>query len=313
MAHAKSFREGWNHERFAQYILGKVSFISTPDTTGDDTGFDISGFFIKEHPTKRGQILPFLPYTLQVKPPSWKEPRYLEKHLHELAVIGVPYYIGVVQPKTRTIDIYSGKGLQALFSLHDWEDLTRMVANGTATVRNETADEHQGIPARRVGNDFTVVLYKVASLTMTTGYDSKETAQWIADCQDSLDTFYSAKAGEFIYYGPPDQYAQWIGVGTFTHAIRRFMHASSMLAEVVFSDIRFVASKSTADRDFLVQLRDIAKHVVSIKERLVNKALSNEVIDDDQWRTWVASVETIGNSAEISPNETNEQQEAAQQ
>jgi hypothetical protein len=297
MAHLNSFRAGWNHERFAQFLLGKVSFISTPDTTGDDTGFDVSGFFIKPHPTKPRQILPFLPYALQVKPHSWRETDYVVKHLHELAVIGVPYYIGVVKPDEQSLDIYSGKGLQALFSLHDWEELTNMVEQGKATVRNELVEEHEGIPARRDGNDFTVVFYKVATLSMTTGYNSVETLRWVSDCQESLDTIQSAKAGEFIFHGPPDQYTQWIGVGTFTHAMRRFMHASAMLAEGIHYGNRFMTSDENFDREFLRQLGMIAQQVIDMKDRLGNKALANEIIDERQWNAWIKNVISIANTA----------------
>lgn len=310
MAHLKSFREGWNHERFAQFVLGKVSFISTPDTIGDDTGFDVSGFFIKPHPTKSGQILPFLPYALQVKPPSWNQADYIEKHLHELAVIGVPFYIGVVKPDKQTLDIYSGKGLQALFSLHDWEDLTRMVGEGTATVRNELVDEHQGLPARRDGNDFTVVLYKVSTLSMTTGFDSEETLRWVADCQDSMSTILSAKAGEFIFHGPPDQSSQWIGVGTFTHAMRRFMHASAMLAEEVHHGNRFMSSDADADREFLHQLGRIAEQVIDMKNRLHHQAFANEIIDARQWNAWVKNVIGIANTAKADLTDPTESMES---
>lgn len=297
MAHLKSFREGWNHERFAQFVLGKVSFISTPDTIGDDTGFDISGFFIKPHPTKPRQILPYLPYALQVKPHSWHEPDYIEKHLHELAVIGVPYYIGIVRPDSQTIDIYSGKGLQALFSLHDWEDLVTMVASGSATVRNELAEDHQGIPARRDGDNFTVILYKVTELTMTSGHESDETKKWVDDCQDSMNTIWSAKAGEFIFHGPRDQYTQWIGVGTFIHALRRFMHASAALAEELHHGNRFMSLDENADDHFLRELGGFANQLINMRNRLCDKGLVGEIIDEQQWEAWVTSVISIANSA----------------
>lgn len=297
MAHLQSFRAGWNHERFAQFVLGKVSFISTPDSIGDDTGFDVSGFFIEQHPGRRGQIVPRLPYVLQVKPPSWNEHDYFEKHLHELAVMGVPFYVGVVRPLTQTIDIYSGKGLQALFSLHDWKDLVKMISEGKATVHNELVEQYDGIPARRDGNKFTVFLYKVSTLTMTSGYQSDETLTWFADCQDSMNTIWSAKAGEFIFHGPPDQFSQWIGVGTFTHAVRRFMHASAMLAEEMHRDNRFMAADAAADRNFLIQLGDMAKCIDTMRNRLFNQKLSNEIIEDALWSAWTNNVIAIGNSA----------------
>lgn len=299
MAHLRSFREGWNHERFAQFVLGKVSFISTPDTVGDDTGFDISGFFIKPHPTKPKQILPFLPYVIQVKPPSWDDSNYIQKHLHELAVIGVPYYVGVVQPDTQTIDIYSGKGLQALFSLHDWEDLVRMVANGSATVRNELAKDHQGIPARRDGDNFTVILYKVTTLTMTSGHESDETKMWVDDCQESMNTIWSAKAGEFIFHGPPDQYTQWIGVGTFTHALRRFIHASAMIAETMQYGNHFMIPDKATDKNLLIKLGQISEVVDNLKNRLLDQKLAGETIDNRLWSAWIRNVKAIGRSATL--------------
>jgi len=86
MPYLKSFREGWNHERFGKFLLGKVSFLSTPDTIGDDTGSDASGFFLERHPTKPTMLIPSLPYAMQIRPQRDKQ--FVGKHIHELAALG---------------------------------------------------------------------------------------------------------------------------------------------------------------------------------------------------------------------------------
>jgi hypothetical protein len=300
VSHLKSYRQGWNHERFAKFIVGKLAFISSPSSTGDDTGTDVSGFFIKDHPTKKGQIVPDLSFVMQVKPPSWKKskkfPRYVQDRVRELGSFTVPFYISIVNPKTKELNVYSGQGLAALFALESATNLAHQIEKGEATIRCEIVDSIHGMPARRDGNSFTIIFYKVATLGMESGFDSPEALEWRRDCFYYTKTIESSSAGEFIFRGVPMPGAQWLGIGTYLHALRRNMHSAYILSEFVHSQYEPGVTPNDRMTRLIHALAESALQVDDVYNLFDGTPLREEIISSQEWTSWLFVINAVYNN-----------------
>ena len=64
MGHLHSFRQGWQSENLARFLLSKVSFISKPSTISDDLGSDFLCTLFK---IEKNELHPSSSFAIQIK------------------------------------------------------------------------------------------------------------------------------------------------------------------------------------------------------------------------------------------------------
>jgi hypothetical protein len=68
VAHLGLFREGWENEHLATYLLSRIAFIANPITVADDFGSDfLCTLFEPREIDNRQQLFPLRSFALQVK------------------------------------------------------------------------------------------------------------------------------------------------------------------------------------------------------------------------------------------------------
>jgi hypothetical protein len=307
MAQLRSYREGWNYERFARYVIGKLAFIASPDTIGDDIGVDLSGFFIETSKRKPQLLMPGSAFMMQVKPPSFRRQNgdvasryrsYVSKRIEAFTALGTPIYIGIVHSNKKQIDVYSCQGILVLLAAFGRDGLVHKVESGEISVEIGLLDSADSFPIQISSTStYKLLLHKVTTLTANTGIDSPEMMEWATDCDAYHRTLESYIAGEFIFDGPGGQFAQFIGIGTFSHAIKRMMHASTMLAEEIHHGHRFVDRPDDSDQKFLVSLGETASYLDRLRLRLVDDSSLKEIIDSRRWDAWLKNISAIAETA----------------
>ena len=117
MARLFRFREGWQSENLARYIISKFAFIAQPSNISDDIGSDFfcTTFEIVEK-NRIDYLMPKNSFVMQIKSNtkiielSSDKIRYIEK-------LEIPYFIGVICKKDLKLSIYSGIYLDLIFAL----------------------------------------------------------------------------------------------------------------------------------------------------------------------------------------------------
>lgn len=112
--HLATFRNGWQSENLARYILSNFAFIAQPSTIADDIGSD---FFCTIFETlssgKKNYLLPKESFAIQIKSDA-KEFSISNKKDY-LQGLGIPFFVGVINRKKKELDLYSGEYLIPFF------------------------------------------------------------------------------------------------------------------------------------------------------------------------------------------------------
>lgn len=109
-------RVGWTNERFAEFVLSQVSFISRPTTVGDDIGADFHCTLFESRGSGRQQQLhPRSPFLVQVK--SSGKNVSLTKHLEYLDRLEIPFFVGVRDRRRPWLHLHSGRYMPYAFAL----------------------------------------------------------------------------------------------------------------------------------------------------------------------------------------------------
>lgn len=305
MGALKNTNEGWNRERLVEAIVGKVAFVQTPDKPGDDFGVDLIGFFKVDHPIRSDMHVPSLPFHLQVKPKS--DPKFIAKHIHELTRLYAPFYYAVGNTEKQTVTIYSGLGIVGLSMKDDRDELCRKVYTGNLKVKlklTRTTLPNAGLPRLEADGSIVVDFYKVAVLTTSTKINSEEVKRWRADCAAFIRSIESYNSGEFVLESYRGTVAQAVGIGTFSHAIKRMMHSATMLAETIHHNHTQQMRSSQVgppkeDLTFLITLGYIARYLNGLRTRISDKSILDVVIDENRWGAWLDNTTGIANTAEL--------------
>ena len=109
-----SFRQGWQSENLARYILSKFSFVAEPSNISDDLGSD---FFCTLFKIKKIQgkdyLLPRNSFAIQIKSiKTIEKDNYrisITNKINYLEGLEVPFFIGVVDRDDSKLTIYSGE------------------------------------------------------------------------------------------------------------------------------------------------------------------------------------------------------------
>jgi hypothetical protein len=108
--------KGWENEHLATFLLSRIAFVSSPIKVGDDVGTDVLCTLF-ESAVHKGKpvILPRSSLAVQVK--SNRQPISLSGKLDYLARLEVPFYLGVVDQKALSVDLFSARFLPVVLSL----------------------------------------------------------------------------------------------------------------------------------------------------------------------------------------------------
>ena len=300
----KRRREGWNRERLAKFILGKLSFIAAPDTIGDDYGMDISGFFVREDRDNKNKLVPTLPYAIQIKAKHDRD--WVHDHLDALSKSHVPFYYGIVDTKAKTLKVYSMLHLQRLFGEHGLDRVHARVSSGEMLVRTRLArNPYQVDRSKRRAKrkdtssvaynldnvQLTIDLYHICTLNIDSDYRSGETLDWWIDALVYMKTIDSAKAGEYMYYGPDGPY-QILSSDGFWWACNRWMQASSLIVDAlrIMERLRVTFPYESTFESIASASKHIQTFVeVGEKNKTYDEAINNFIYD-----VWVENITSRG-------------------
>ncbi len=112
MGHLYSFRQGWQSENLARFLLSKFSFVAKPSTIADDLGSDFLCTLFK---IKKGGLYPSNSFAIQIKSKGSKVIEITNK-MNYLDYLGVPFFVGVIDRNNLKISIYAGEYLCDYFS-----------------------------------------------------------------------------------------------------------------------------------------------------------------------------------------------------
>ena len=88
--HLSSFRVGWENEKLAVYLLSRISFVSSPNSIGDDSGFDCyCTLFKTEQEKKHEYLFPLNAFLIQIKSNKDK----FELPFNFTNKLNIPYFI----------------------------------------------------------------------------------------------------------------------------------------------------------------------------------------------------------------------------
>lgn len=116
MSNIYSFREGWQSEHLAKFILSKFSFVAEPSTISDDLGADFFCTLFKIIVEGNNKFLhPRNSFAIQIKSIGKKKIDF-SKNWSYIADLQIPFFIGIVNRKNLTLTLYSGEHVQYFFS-----------------------------------------------------------------------------------------------------------------------------------------------------------------------------------------------------
>jgi hypothetical protein len=115
VAHLKLFRQGWENEHLATYLLSRIAFIANPITVADDIGSDfLCTLFEPREIDNRQQLFPLRSFALQVK--SSRRRVRSDNKIEYLNRLELPFFLGVVHRHDLSLSIFSGEFLPMMFT-----------------------------------------------------------------------------------------------------------------------------------------------------------------------------------------------------
>lgn len=105
MTHRYSYRQGWQSENIARFLLSKFSFISNPSTISDDLGSDFLCTLFK---IEKGNLYPNNSFAIQIKSKGDNKIDITNK-MSYLGNLEIPFFVGVVDRDKLKISIYAGE------------------------------------------------------------------------------------------------------------------------------------------------------------------------------------------------------------
>lgn len=116
MASPHYFKRGWDHEKLAEYILSRFSFVAKPSTVSDDLGTDLfCTLFRLEEKKGIDYPLPLSSFAIQIK--SNALPFDFSTNINYLQNLEIPFFLGVVSDSAKELSIFSGENLPKFFPL----------------------------------------------------------------------------------------------------------------------------------------------------------------------------------------------------
>jgi hypothetical protein len=106
---------GWENEHFAAFLMSRIAFVASPMKVADDVGTDL---FCTLHERRSPHNTPLLVprNTIAVQIKSSSAVVNASKHVGYLARLEMPFYVGVVDQKKLSLDLYSVRFLPVLLT-----------------------------------------------------------------------------------------------------------------------------------------------------------------------------------------------------
>lgn len=149
MAQLKRTRAGWDAERLAEYLLARIAFVARPTSIADDIGIDFQCTLFHELPGEHPQLIPALPFAVQVK--SSFERLSLTKFLPLLLNTPLPFMVAVSNRDRGRITLYSGRFIRYALGLYGPKPLSLVAfpVGRAADVRSAVRCTRREGPRRR--------------------------------------------------------------------------------------------------------------------------------------------------------------------
>jgi hypothetical protein len=227
LAHLYKFRQGWQSENIARFILSHFSFIAQPSTIADDVGNDFfCTLFKKEGQNNKQYLVPKNTFAIQIK--SSAANLDLSKKAAFLEQMEVPFFIGVVNRKKLSLKIYSGRALHLLFTMKGVPN--KMIVQLKSKICEK---KYYKIDDEKKKN-YTVIFPLLAEID---GMDLDRTINkayflLTAECSLIYQNIASRKMNEFILRFEPDDLRIFAGPGSAKQFRHNFFYR---LAEVFYN------------------------------------------------------------------------------
>ena len=114
MPHLLTTRRGWENEHLATFLLSQISYLAHPLTVADDLGVDLLCTLFEPRTVKNSKLhFPKQAFAIQIK--SNEKPVNVAGKQEYLKDLEVPFFLGVVERETSSLDIYSGELIPNFF------------------------------------------------------------------------------------------------------------------------------------------------------------------------------------------------------
>ena len=227
MAHLYKFRQGWQSENLARFLLSEFAFIAQPSTVADDVGSDFyCTLFKKEKDGGNHHLIPKNSFVIQIK--SSENDVDLSSKAGFLEQLELPFFIGVVDRRELSLKIFSGRALHLLFTMIGVPN--KLMVKLTPRIQDkhyyETIDEHQ----KHYNLMFPFIAEVVAK---SIDRDSEMIFPLLADeCSLIHQNISSRRVKEYILGFGPDDVRIFAGPGSAPQFRQNFCHR---MAEVFYN------------------------------------------------------------------------------
>lgn len=191
--HLLSFRKGWEKENLARFLLSRFSFVAHPASVSDDVGtdfyctiFDI----ISERGTK--YLSPRNSFAMQIK--SNHRSFSVTSKIEYLRQLELPYFVGVINEKERSLIVYTGEFLPIL--LH-WKKIIglniKLVKGAKTFTKDNFFEEKDGI--------FTIEFPKLMEFRADDTQDelTQKTRKMLSVCSLMLKNISKVNNNQFLF------------------------------------------------------------------------------------------------------------------
>lgn len=191
------FREGWQGEHLARFIISKFAFIAEPSTVADDIGTDFycTNFDI-EIVDKQKYLLPKSSFAIQIKKKKKKNDIDVTNKLRFLDRLEVPYFVGLIttEKECNKIEIYSGEFIPIFLSEIDFtKDRVYLAPCETRTELMWSLKP----------DDYRILMPKILELSIDCEFKDKNSFVVLEDFYSTISTILknlsAKKSGEFIF------------------------------------------------------------------------------------------------------------------
>jgi hypothetical protein len=240
--------KGWENEHLATFLLSRVAFVASPLTIGDDLGTDLfCTLFEQSMHNDQPVLLPRSSIAVQVK--SKRSPINIASKLEYIARLEVPYYLGVVDQKALTLELFSARFLPALLSMKGKHSTLHLCPVDSFDRHYRPTDD---------SGAYSLLCHKVATLSATD--DEPSTLRAAAAIRDDSSAALTAIASrlnkEYVFEIPGGEIEVYAGrdsAKTFRHAFYK------RLAEAYFNLSWLLGANqpaSDAEMDAFVAIAD---------------------------------------------------------
>ena len=182
---------GWENEHLAAFVLSRIAFVATPVTVADDVGTDL--FCTLYDRVVRNNVPVLVPRSsIAVQVKSNRDDVDMAPKLEYLARLEMPFYVGVVNQRALTLELFSGRFLPCLLSYRGSHTKLPLVLVETFDRHYRTGDDAHG---------YKLLCHKVATLAAdTTPEATAQAAQAIKeDAAAALQALVSRANQEYIF------------------------------------------------------------------------------------------------------------------